>query len=230
MQTYTHYLITAALDRHLRNRAQHTPTTGPSPAHQSLPPLASNWFLLGSVAPDLPLILITIIFLVLDLLQGCTLSPDPALQATSLCIQPDGQPGSRLSYLFNVQFFSAPWIMAAHNLFHAPLMIITLIATGYLGWRRIQHGTSPPSGYARLFWFGLACLIHTAIDIPIHHDDGPLLLFPLEWQTRFYSPISYWDPARNGTPFAVFEHLLALGLVFYLIVGWMRRRAPVEQS
>ncbi|MEZ4675136.1 MAG: hypothetical protein R2932_12925 [Caldilineaceae bacterium] len=32
---------------------------------------------------------------------------------------------------------------------------------------------------------------HTAIDIPLHYDDGPLLLFPFDWKTRFHSPVSH---------------------------------------
>lgn len=222
MQTYTHYLITAALDSRLRPapHAAGDPSSVPKLTWRDrLPPLASGWFLLGSVAPDLPLILITLVFLGLDLAQGCSLSPDAAAQATSPCLQPDGQPGSRLGYLFDFMFFQDPWIKLAHNLMHAPLMVLAMLGLGYWVWQARQRGWA-----ARLFWFGLSCLLHTAIDIPLHYDDGPLLFFPLEWETRFYSPLSYWDPARYGTQFAIFEHLLALGLVLYLIGGWLRRR------
>jgi hypothetical protein len=71
---------------------------------------------------------------------------------------------------------------------------------------------------------GCASALHTAIDIPLHYDDGPLLFFPFDWQTRFYSPVSYWDPNRYGVPFAIFEHLLLLGMLIYLAVQWWRQR------
>ena len=221
MQTYTHYLITAVLDRKVK---QHQARQGTDQAGgtggwiQALPQLRTPWFLFGSVAPDLPLIAITLFYLAVDLHQGCAMGPDPATQNASRCIQPDGTAGSNLGYLFNYMFFNEPWVKAAHNLFHAPFMVLAYVGIGYWASRAGRRWGSA------LFWFGLACLIHTAIDIPLHYDDGPLLLFPFEWSLRFYSPVSYWDPARYGRIFAVFEHVLALGLLAYLIVDWRRRR------
>ena len=63
-----------------------------------------------------------------------------------------------------------------------------------------------------LFWFAAACMLHTLIDIPLHYDDGPLVFYPLNWQARFYSPVSYWDPRRYGIPVAIMEHLMVLGM------------------
>ena len=60
-------------------------------------------------------------------------------------------------------------------------------------------------------------MLHTLIDIPIHYDDGPLLLFPLNWDLRFMSPVSYWDPNRYGIPFTIFEHSLDIVLLVFLI-------------
>ncbi|MBP7590472.1 MAG: cobalamin biosynthesis protein CobQ, partial [Chloroflexi bacterium] len=63
--------------------------------------------------------------------------------------------------------------------------------------------------------------LHTAVDIFTHADDGPVLTFPLDWHTRFKSPISYWDPAHYGRLVRLLEHLLDLLLVVWLL--WRRR-------
>ena len=42
-----------------------------------------------------------------------------------------------------------------------------------------------------------AMLLHIALDLPLHHDDGHRHLYPLsDW--RFESPVSYWDPSHLG--------------------------------
>ena len=42
-----------------------------------------------------------------------------------------------------------------------------------------------------------AVLIHLALDFPVHADDAHKHFWPLsDW--RFYSPMSYWDPAHNS--------------------------------
>lgn len=207
MQTYSHYILTAVLNRQLKQR-QSAPGDSTGPVR--LPPLKTFPLMLGSIAPDLPLIGLTIIFLLSDLLAG-RLGPGS-----------DGSTQRNVAYLFEVMFFHDPWIKAAHNLFHAPILTVAYLGLGYWLWRR---GFSWGPG---LFWFGLACTLHTAIDIPLHYDDGPLLFFPFDWQTRFHSPLSYWDSARYGRQFAIFEHGLVLGMLIYLARGWWReRRAAV---
>jgi hypothetical protein len=45
--------------------------------------------------------------------------------------------------------------------------------------------------------FFAAVLLHCALDLPLHYDDGHRHFFPLlSW--RFESPVSYWDPRRLG--------------------------------
>ncbi|MEZ4675137.1 MAG: hypothetical protein R2932_12930 [Caldilineaceae bacterium] len=34
-------------------------------------------------------------------------------------------------YLFDYMFFNEPWVKAAHNLFHAPLLVLLYIGVGY---------------------------------------------------------------------------------------------------
>ena len=126
-------------------------------------------------------------------------------------------------------YFTDPSWIASHNLLHAPILLLIGLA---LLWRfRSAVGTR----CHWWFWFLVGCLIHTALDIPTHVNDGPLLFFPFEWSIRFRSPLSYWDPAYFGREFTVFELLLDLGLLVYLFGPSLRRRlrrrtAQPEQS
>lgn len=201
MQTYTHYVMTAVINQRLNAREQQ--------GHgELLPPLRSGWLLLGSVLPDIPLILMFFGTLTTDLIQGNVLDPGNESAAQQ----------SYTGYLFDYAFFHDPWVKLGHNLFHAPLMILFYVALGYWLWKRSR------SWGAALFWLGCACALHTAIDIPVHYNDGPLIFFPFDWNTRFYGPISYWEQGRGGTWFTIFEHLLLLGMLIYLAIGWWRNR------
>ncbi len=200
MQTYTHFVMTAVLAKRARRRA----ALGES--NLDLPPVQSQAALLGSIAPDLPLIFLAIILVTAD-----------SIEQRRLPAAAEAQP-SRVGRLFQDHFFSAWWVKLPHNLFHAPLLTIGYVVVGYRAWK------SGRAWGASLFNFGLATLLHTAIDIPIHHDDGPLLLFPFEWETRFRSPVSYWDRKRYGGPFTVFEHGLLLVMLAWLFRAWRREQ------
>ena len=185
MRTPSHLIITAALRR------------GPLAKVK----IATPAFLVGAVAPDLPLYLLSVgRALYLYLTQGRPIT-------------------SVHSFMFNDLYFSDPLWIIAHNTLHAPLVLLAVLA---LTWRYRAAGTG--SGFA-LFWFFAACLFHTALDIPTHATDGPLLLFPFNWHYRFHSPISYWDPAHHGTLFSLFEYSLDILLLLYLFLKSPRPQA-----
>lgn len=153
----------------------------------------SSAFLLGSVAPDLPLY-------ALSLAGGfyfTRVKKMPAKDAADL--------------MFNDLFFkNRVWIIV-HNLLHSPLLLILgIVSLGFI----VKNAVA-----AWFFWFLLSCLLHTAIDIPTHHNDGPLLLFPLNWQLRFRSPISYWDKQKGAARFIYFEVALVIVLLIYLFLA-----------
>jgi len=204
MQTYSHIIITAALNRLLKQKEERDGhlAIGQKP----LPPLQQRAALIGSFMPDVPLTLAGIVFIAIDLIQGNSsgFESDPMQSWTG--------------WLFDYAFFNVWWVKLLHNLFHAPLLIFLLMAIGYFAWK------GGKGWGASCFWFATSCLLHTAIDIPLHHNDGPLVFFPLDWQTRFYSPVSYWDPKYYGVQFAIAEHILILVLLIYLLTGWWRRR------
>ena len=171
--------------------------------------------MIGSFAPDALLTLLTILFIVLDAISG-NFSSDPE----TLFNGP-----SLVGRLFSDWFFNNGWVITAQNMFHSPLLILLYGLAGWLLWR-YRHVAAG----AWLFWFAVSCMLHTLIDIPLHYDDGPLLLFPLHWSLRFMSPVSYWDPSRYGRQFFFIEHSLDLLLIVLLLVtyrraiaGWLRR-------
>lgn len=201
MQTYTHLLLAAALRKPLARLGKRV---------AALPPFRLSALLLGSILPDLPLILTTVVCLAIDRSRGLPMPSPEAPTAGSVTMQ-----------LFNEWFFENPWVIAEHNLFHSPLMVVALAAVAWWLWRRSYS----LAGW--FFWLLLSCLIHTSFDIPVHHDDGPLLLFPLNWELRYISPISYWDAAHHARPFAIIEHIVDLFLLVFALrafVQWWRGR------
>ncbi len=75
MQTYTHYVMTAVWNRAQKGReARRQATTASEPSEQAaarrLPPPRPFWLMLGSVLPDLPLIAITVFYIIMDAVTG----------------------------------------------------------------------------------------------------------------------------------------------------------------
>jgi membrane-bound metal-dependent hydrolase YbcI (DUF457 family) len=122
------------------------------------------------------------------------------------------------AYMFDTLFFTDPFWMAAHNLLHAPLVLLGMLGAT---WAARQ---APGTWRRWWFWFAAGCLVHTIIDVLTHVEDGPLLFFPLNWTFRFRAPVSYWDPRYFGGEFAIFEIGLNLVLLAYLLIPVVRRR------
>ena len=182
MTTPSHFIITAALARRLRQRL----------------PVPVMAVLIGSVAPDIPLFLLS---------TGTALYYRLTAERSITNLH---------SFMFDELFFNNPFWIASHNFLHAPL----LLALGLL-LSRLLGGKSG----AWWSWFFVAASFHTIIDILTHATDGPLLLFPLNWTLRFHSPVSYWDPNHYGGVFRWLELTLDLTLLAYLLMNRYRERA-----
>lgn len=142
---------------------------------------------LGAIAPDLPLYFLSF---------GTYL----------YYVQIMGWPASSaFRYMFDTLYFESMLWIGLHNTLHAPLVVITgLLISSRQQWRS-------------LYYFFLACALHSVVDVLTHHNDGPVLFFPLDWQYRFSSPVSYWDPAHYGQYFTIFEGVLNLFFMGYLL-------------
>lgn len=168
-------------------------------------PIPQSACLLGAVLPDIPL---TVLWIVAYLYERYARG-----NVTIRLMDP----------MFDQLYFSHPFWISAYNLLHAPLIVITAMFL-------LRHSRMLPHSRGNWwFWCMAGCLVHTMLDIPTHSMDGPLLLFPLEWSIRFHSPISYWDPNYHGRTFRIFEGLLNVILLLYLlgpvIQGWRQRRS-----
>lgn len=179
MNTPSHLLMTAALRKAL--------------PRLKMPRSAVLW---GSVAPDLPLYLLTFGGLVYYTnVAGWSMS-DAAKR------------------IFDFHYFEDPVWISLHNVFHSPVSIGCLWIACFL----LKHWYPKLSRW--FCWFLAACFFHSFIDILTHFDDGPVLFWPLNWEYRFQSPVSYWDRRHYGSQFMWFELGLVVALTGYLVVPW----------
>ena len=170
--------------------------------------LHSKAFLVGAALPDLPVIVLTIGFFI-----------------SSRWLSPQRLPEQPLfGELYDYYFFHNPVWIVGHNTFHAPWILAGLGAVGFWGSRRGQRWGKP------LLWLALGCALHTLLDIFTHHHDGPLLLFPFNWQFRYAAPVSYWDPRYGAWWFSPLEHLLNLAILIFWIGGWWQRRRAARSA
>jgi hypothetical protein len=194
MQTYSHFLMTAALSRQLSQR-QISVSTGA--------------FLMGSVLPDVPFTLLTLVYETYYL----WISP----------LAPSQTWRSVMEYLHFDLFYRDPVWIVGDNFFHAPLI---LLVCGLAGWGlrlRWRWGNA-------LLWLARGAGLHTLVDIFTHHSDGPLIFFPLNWSYRFGSPISYWEAGYYARIVSPVEHTLDLLFLVYLFRAWWRQRSGKVQN
>ena len=181
MQTYTHFLLAAVLRRHLKKK-------GSDPG---------NAFLAGSVAPDVPLTLLSLGYVV-----------------DRRYIRPELPDKTRCSPTYNFLYYNNPWWITTYNFVHAPLPIFTYWLIGRWGQKQQKSWGEP------LTWFALGLGSHALADVFTHADDGPLLLYPLEWHARFSAPVSYWDEKHGARWFRLVEHLFVALAALFL---WLTR-------
>ena len=186
MQTQSHFLITAVAGDQLKKRGVKV--------HQGA-------FLLGSILPDIPLVLLTFWFL---WQQGGLGGPDSA--------------GERL---YDQNYFYNPVWIAGHNFFHAPFDIALFALFGYWGVKLNLRWGAP------LLWFAAGCGFHSLVDIFTHYSDGPLPFFPFNWNYRFHSPVSYYEANHFGRIFMPIELMLNVIIILFFLVRWWKRRGKL---
>ncbi len=170
-------------------------------------PIPASAFLLGSVAPDIPLYFLSIGGLFyFNKIEGWPLEDSAR-------------------HIFGTLYFEDPIWIGLHNVLHSPLSLVFLLVLCKL----VRPVLPRVANWFR--WFLLACLLHSVVDIFTHYDDGPLLFWPLDLTYRFQSPVSYWDHRHYGSEASKFELALVLFLIAYLVGPWIYRRiARVWQS
>ena len=154
-------------------------------------------FVVGGVAPDIALYILSVAAVVYyPLIDGVSISDAHERAMYDL-------------------YFNSPWWIAGHNLLHAPIILLAVIAAASLftsSWRR------------RIRSFAAGALVHSMIDIFVHHDDGPLVFFPVSWSIRFSSPVSYWDPDHYGWFLRPLDLAISAAGAVWLTRWWRSRR------
>lgn len=185
MNTPSHWLIHATIARRVNN-----------------PKLVRKAFLWGAVAPDIPLLLMSLSGALYFRLRNVPLDES-------------------MPYMFDRLYFNHPFWITGHHVFHAPLLLGLYALVLY------PQRQSPWAQW--LLWFIAGCALHTLVDILTHYNDGPLVFFPLNWHFRVQS-ISYWDPEHGSRWFAPLELALDLFLLGYLLVPWIKRKRKLSRG
>ena len=164
-------------------------------AQEVLESSSAKWFVFGGLAPDLGLYALT------------------AGAAVYFPLTKDMSLRDSMQYAFDELFFNNSTWIAIHNTFHSPVVLAALALIGKVTDKR------------GLVAFAAGCLVHSAMDIPVHHNDGPLLFFPFDWNIRFDSPVSYYDRDYYGAIVGPIDFAITIfGGAGVLRMWWKTRR------
>ena len=118
-------------------------------------------------------------------------------------------------------YWQEPWQFYSAVSNSIPMWIL-LCVIGLVLFRR--HGSLQGFGLGLLI-FSAAALLHVLVDFVTHASDAHIHFWPFtDW--RFHSPISYYEKAHFGRIVSVFESLMGLGIVAYLVMNF--KQVPVR--
>lgn len=197
MRTHSHFLISAFV-WDVMNRRHPPINTGRA-------------FLIGSVVPDIPLMLLTLWYII-----HRYNSENPPSEENPI-YGPE----------YDAYYFHNDWWKLLLSLFHAPFLIVLYLSMGAAAWSLSSSWGTP------IMWFSTSCGLHAFLDLFTQVEDGLLVLFPFNWHyrsahrfqskcsgccvSRFQSWVSFYDPAHGGRMFTLFEFILDSILILYFL-------------
>jgi len=111
--------------------------------------------------------------------------------------------GTSQRLMWDVLYFDSAWspfITLSHSLLLWPVLLLFAAL----------------AKRALLRLFAISALLHVSLDFLVHHDDAYRHLWPLsDW--KFMSPVSYWDPAYYGNWASLFDAVLVIALLTWLV-------------
>jgi hypothetical protein len=110
--------------------------------------------------------------------------------------------GTSQQLMWDELYFDSAWspvITLSHSLLMWPILL--------LGATFFKHKL--------LQYISAAALLHVVMDFFVHHDDAYRHFWPVsDW--KFYSPLSYWDPAYYGTWVGAID-----AVAIILLLAWL---------
>ena len=109
---------------------------------------------------------------------------------------------------FRVLYEGSAVMIGLHNVLHSPISLGILLI--------VSECTGLYKPAIKIFIAG--CFSHSVIDIYTHVDDGPLMFWPFDLESRFTSRISHWDPNYSGQWVLAIEVgilLITLAVIYY---------------
>lgn len=119
-------------------------------------------------------------------------------------------------------YYQPGWQTAVDAAHSVPIAGLIAVA----GALRSRSAAPTTRSWHPLTLLGASLTLHSALDLPVHHDDGHRHFWPLSaW--RFDSPVSYWDPCCFGDVVSLVEIAVMLGVTAVL---WRRGAGPVARA
>ncbi len=116
---------------------------------------------------------------------------------------------------FRALYEGSAVMIGLHNVLHSPISLGILLLFSECS------GSYKPA--IKIFIAG--CFTHSVIDIYTHVDDGPLMFWPFDLESRFTSRISHWDPNYSGQWVLMTE--VGILLVTLIVMYYQRYVRPL---
>ena len=128
-------------------------------------------------------------------------------------------------------YWQEPWQTYGAILNSVPIYGAGLLLCLFLLFRQDKQASIPAEGerhrviLVAFAAFFASCLLHVALDFPVHVDDAHRHFWPIsDW--RFHSPISYWNSNHHGDVVQTVEMIAGVAMVAVLFLRfrqwWVR--------
>lgn len=169
-------------------------------------PQRSRWMMIGAVAPDLPMVLVSVY---------CA--------GQSFCWTGSGLNFAAFVARVDHFYFDTPLFISVHHMLHSPLALAFIA----LAWRSLAPAMR--HRFRAIAWLLMGMATHSVADMLSHASDGMLVFWPLNWTYRLNIGLDQWNMAGSGLILVVAETLFCLAYGSYIL--WERLlKLPVMQQ
>jgi len=162
----------------------------------------TRYVIAGATAPDVPLALVW------------------SWVAAGVTLRSGSINQTEIQQAFDPIYFGFGWTSALHNVLHSPLSLLGLLLLA-----QAARAFSPDLA-SRLWVFLMGAATHSLVDIATHIQDGPLVLWPINYSLRLEGFVSHWDPMHGGLWMTGLESGAGIFVAAYIILerrSWFTR-------